>query len=162
MRDRMNRILVPVFALAFSLPALASETHWNRLYTASAEASSFLENSWNKYQENYHPNYAFDDNPETAWVEGVDGYGEGEKLTWHVSEVSSARKIRLRIRNGYQKSEKLFLANSAPKEIELSVLSRSGKPVTTAKLTLEKKMGWQEITLPFRRVKRSRRSSSKS
>src|SRR6185312_7841553 len=78
------------------------------LRSASASATSFLQNDWNRYQENYHPSYVLDENPATAWVEGVDGYGEGQSLTLPLSPLSSARALRLRIWNGYQKSKDLF------------------------------------------------------
>ena len=49
-----------------------------QLHAATAESTSFLKSSWNKYNENYHPNYVLDDNPKTAWVEGAEGNGEKE------------------------------------------------------------------------------------
>lgn len=118
-----------------------------RLYVPTAQASSFLLNNWNKYQENYHPNYAFDDVPETAWVEGVEGEGLAEKLTWRVSSLASALQVRLRIRNGYQKSKKLFEANGAPHKIQITLLQEDRKPVVEKAFELKQVMGWQEVTI---------------
>lgn len=118
-----------------------------RLYTASAQASSFLLNNWNKYQENYHPNYAFDDNVDTAWVEGAAGNGIGESLTWKVSTLESASKVILNIKNGYQKSDRLFAANAAPRKIQVSLLRDAGKPVVSKSYELKKSKGIQRIEL---------------
>lgn len=127
--------------------AWASKTNLNRLYVPSAQASSFLQNNWNKYQENYHPNYAFDDNPATAWVEGKEGYGEGEEISWKVSSLASAKRIHLRIRSGYQKSKKLFGANSAPKQVELILDNGQGRTVATKKFDLKRAMGFQNLEM---------------
>ena len=52
--------------------------NWKPLRSAEATATSFLQNDWNQYQENYHPSYVLDENPATAWVEGAKGFGEDE------------------------------------------------------------------------------------
>ena len=118
-----------------------------RLYVERSEASSFLMNNWNKYQENYHPNYAFDDNPETAWVEGVDGDGVGERLNWEVSSLKTAREVVLQIWNGYQKTGKLFEANSMPKDVEITVFSSGRRVVARQKFELKKVQGSQKLTI---------------
>ena len=128
-------------------PIAAAEPTFQQLHSDEARATSYLESNWNKYTENYHPNYVLDDNPVTAWVEGVSGQGEGEVLSWDVSALSSARTVRVRIKNGYQKSAGLFAANSAPKEVQLQVW-RGNEVVAQDKVMLEKKMGWQEVVLP--------------
>ena len=128
-------------------PIAAAEPTFQQLHSDEARATSYLESNWNKYTENYHPNYVLDDNPVTAWVEGVSGQGEGEVLSWDVSALSSARAVRVRIKNGYQKSSGLFAANSAPKEVQLQVW-RGNEVVAQQKVMLEKKMGWQEVVLP--------------
>ena len=117
----LSRLPFPSVLLAFLGFSFSSTVYGGqdlpRLYSSHAKSSSFLKSAWNKYNENYHPNYVLDDNPKTAWVEGVDGNGEGETLLIPFSPLSSAKKVRLKIRNGYQKSENLMKANSAPKEI---------------------------------------------
>lgn len=121
----------------------------NRLYVESGSASSFLQSNWNKYQENYHPNYAFDDNPATAWVEGVDGNGENEFLEWEVSQLDKADELKVEIFNGYQKSKSLLAANGAAKDIELTVFGLKPQFQSTIRWSLENKMGPQSVTFNF-------------
>lgn len=113
-----------------------------RLYSDRIEASSFLWTNWNKFQENYHPNYILDGDPATAWVEGADGSGRGEWVRIHVSPVESASKIRIRIRNGYHKSKPLHAKNARLKKLELVALP-SG---TTHAAELADDMSWQELS----------------
>lgn len=120
--------------------AFAQDAHLLR--AASADATSYLTSNWAKYEENYHPNYVLDGNPATAWVEGVDGDGAGQAITWTTSALSSVRTVTLRIRNGYQKSEALFKANGAPQAVRIHVQGGVEKAVT-----LTHTMGWQEITI---------------
>lgn len=130
----------------FLLSSALAEPSFQQLHSARAEASSYLKSNWNKYSENYHPNYILDDNPATAWVEGADGQGQGEVLSWDVSALSSARAVRVRIRNGYQKSPGLFAANSVPKDVRLQVW-RGAHVVAEQTVTLEKAMGWQDVVV---------------
>ena len=58
-------------------PKLLDQPIERRLYSDRVEASSFLWTDWNKFQENYHPNYILDGDPATAWVEGADSSGAG-------------------------------------------------------------------------------------
>jgi len=119
---------------------------WEQLRLDKAEASSFLKSNWNKYNENYHPNYVLDGNPRTAWVEGVGGDGIHEWLDLPLSELKSARAVKLRIRNGYQKSDTLLTANAAPRQLRLTALYHHGE-VASQIFELERKMGWQEVEL---------------
>jgi hypothetical protein len=96
---------------------------------------------WNKFQENYHPNYILDGDPQTAWVEGADTSGAGEWVRIHVSPVEGASKIRLRIQNGYHKSKPLYDKNARLKRVELVALPSGTKHTAT----LEDAMKWQEI-----------------
>lgn len=114
-----------------------------RLFSDSIEASSFLWNDWNRFQENYHPNYIADDDPVTGWVEGVEGSGSGEWVRVEVTPLDGTSKVRLKIRNGYQKSAALFKANARARGITVKLLP-SGK---TVKAVLTDKQGWQEVTL---------------
>ena len=117
-----------------------------RLYSAQATSTSFLRSSWNRYNENYHPNYILDDNPKTAWVEGVEGNGENQSITIPTSILSSAKSLTLRVRNGYQKSERLFKANAAIKEAMLIVKYKNEVSVQK-KVQLKQQMGWQDIVI---------------
>ena len=92
------------FSLLFVGFGFAGE--FKQLHSAKAESSSFLRSSWNKYNENYHPNYVLDNNVQTAWVEGVSGQGEQEQLIIPISSVDKVETLRFRIRNGYQKSKR--------------------------------------------------------
>src|SRR5262249_19206320 len=62
-------------------PPSAPPRAWKQLRSASASATSFLQNNWNRFEENYHPSYVLDENPATAWVEGAAGFGTDESIT---------------------------------------------------------------------------------
>ncbi len=112
-----------------------------RLYAKNAEASSFLRNDWNRFRENYHPNYILDGDPKTAWTEGVDGQGEKESISVRFTEMANTTELRLKIRNGYQKTKRLFSRNSRIKQATITLLP-SGKTQT---LTLKDARGWQTV-----------------
>ena len=126
--------------LLASSTALAAPTE-RRLHTDNVDASSFLWNDWNKFVENYHPNYIADDDPATAWVEGAKSTGAGEWVRFNVTPLDKTTKVRLKIRNGYQKSKELFKANARAKEITVKLLPSKAEK----KFTLEDKDGWQEV-----------------
>lgn len=134
-----------LWILLFSVSVFADGM--NRLYSEAGSASSFLQSNWNKYQENYHPNYAFDDNPATAWVEGAEGNGENETLEWEVSTLDTADEVEVAVYNGYQKSKNLLAANGSVKEVELHFFGTKPQFQTTMKDALENKMGPQKITV---------------
>jgi hypothetical protein len=127
---------------------------WRPLRSAAATATSFLQNNWNRYEENYHPNYVLDDNPATAWVEGADGFGEDESITLPLSPIRNARALRLRIWNGYQKSLHLWTKNAMPQILDVAVLGPQEHEITKVSESLEKIQGPQEfvIELPKGRV----------
>ena len=122
-------------------PKLHDQPVERRLYSDRIESSSFLWTDWNKFQENYHPNYIMDGDPATAWVEGADTSGKGEWVRVHLSPVEGATKVRLRVQNGYHKSKTLHEKNARLKEVEVKALP-SG---FTHKATLKDDMEWQEI-----------------
>jgi hypothetical protein len=138
--------LAAAFALCLASPALAGGG-FKRLHADKATASSFLKNNWNRFSENYHPSYVLDDDPRTAWVEGAEGDGHGEQLSWRISTLKSAKRVKLRIKNGYQKSKKLFGANAVPRKVEIALLSAGGGAAVTKTVELKKKMGWQDVVL---------------
>lgn len=131
------------FALLLAAPAAFQPLHADH-----AESTSFLKSNWNKYEENYHPNYVLDGDPKTAWVEGKDGDGVGESITIPVSTVSSARSVRVDVWNGYQKSKNLLEANGAPAKVTVVVIGPGGRVTGTTKATLKRAMGTQSITVP--------------
>ena len=144
-------LLAPLLIAADGQPAAPSPTTApaqgppleRRLHLGTVEASSFLWNDWNKFQENYHPLYLGDDDPGTAWVEGAKGPGVGEWVRLKITALSGATRVRLRIRNGYQKSAHLYQANERVKDLEVKLLP-SGKVLPA---TLTDAQGWQELVV---------------
>lgn len=138
--------------VSFAGPAAAAPgstgPDWKRLGIERATSSSYLRSNWNKYDENYHPNYALDGDPKTAWVEGEEGDGLGATLTLPLSPLRSARALRLTVHNGYQKSQKLLDANAAPHVVVVSAWNERNESVATQRFTLERKMGPQQLVLP--------------
>lgn len=128
-------------APAAAVPAAAKAPKERRLHVAAAEASSYLVNDWNKFQENYLPLYVGDDDPKTAWSLKTEGIGEWLRV--HVTPMEGATKVRMRIRNGYQKTPRLWEANSRAQELAVT-LQPSKKTVTVA---LEDRSDWQELTV---------------
>ena len=122
-------------------PAAAAKASERRLHVASAEASSYLVNDWNKFQENYLPLYVGDDDPRTAWTLKTEGIGEWLRV--HVTPMVGATKVRLQVRNGYQKTDKLWAANSRAHGLTV-VLLPSKK---TVDVDLTDSQGWQEIAV---------------
>jgi hypothetical protein len=124
-------------------PPVLSAPIERRLHSDNIDASSFLWNDWNKFVENYHPNYVGDDDPTTAWVEGAKGSGAGEWLRIQITPLDHTTKIRLHIRNGYQKSKDLFAANARAKDVTLRLLPSK----VEKKITLADKDGWQDVAI---------------
>ncbi|HEY5447863.1 MAG TPA: hypothetical protein VIQ54_03900 [Polyangia bacterium] len=133
--------VVAVAAAPPSPPAKPRPPKERRLHVANAEASSYLINDWNKFQENYLPLYVGDDDPRTAWSLKTEGIGEWLRV--HVTPMEGATKLRMKIRNGYQKTPRLWEANSRAKELTVTLLPSK----KTVDVTLEDKSDWQEITL---------------
>jgi hypothetical protein len=122
-------------------PPAAAAPRERRLHLASAESSSYLVNDWNKFQENYLPLYVGDDDPKTAWTLKTEGLGEWLRV--HVTPMGGATKVRLKIRNGYQKTDKLWAANSRAHGLTV-VLLPSKK---TVDVELTDTSGWQELAI---------------
>jgi hypothetical protein len=122
-------------------PAPTGPAKERRLHVASAEASSYLVNDWNKFQENYLPLYVGDDDPKTAWSLKTEGIGEWLRV--HTTQMEGATRLRMKIRNGYQKSPKLFEANSRAKELTVTLLPSK----KTVDVTLTDAQGWQDIAV---------------
>ena len=112
-----------------------------RLHSDNIDASTFLWNDWNKFVENYHPNYVADDDPKTAWVEGAKSSGAGEWIKIQLTPLDKTTRVRIRVRNGYQKAKDLWQANARAKQVTVRLLPSK----VEKKLTLEDKDGWQDV-----------------
>ena len=148
----MNRVIaaLPTIALlALSTTAVADEVVWTELRSPGADSTSYLQTNWNRFTENYHPTYVLDEDPTTAWIEGVEGNGEGQVLTLPLTHVRTARQVRVRIRNGYQKSRGLLRSNAAPNQVRLRMVDASGAVTGQVETSLEKAMGWQTVLIPM-------------
>jgi hypothetical protein len=145
----MRHVLLIVL-LTVLLPSLAAAGGFQRLHADQATATSFLKSNWNKYEENYHPNYVLDDDPKTAWVEGAAGDGVGETLSIPVSHLATARAVRIVVFNGYQKTAGLLSANAAPKQLTVTVLDPGKGESASQQLTLERKLGPQSFDIPVK------------
>jgi hypothetical protein len=128
-------LLLPGLALANGVE--------RRLHPDRVDASSFLWNDWNKFQENYHPLYVGDDDAKTAWVEGAEGAGEGEWIRVAVTTLDGTSKVRLHLRNGYQKSKSLYKANARLKEVKVKLLPGNVEKA----FTLTDADGWQDVVV---------------
>ena len=68
--------------------------------------------------DNYFPEYVNDDNPVTAWAEGVSGNGEGESLFFVFP--AGTKLTGCEVMPGFLKNEDLFSKNSAPSVLMVS------------------------------------------
>lgn len=89
----------------------------------------------------YLPEHAHDFKLNTAWVEGVPGHGAGEYIEYRFAS-QGPYITTVMIYNGYGKSERLYRANSRPRELRLLV---NGKPY--AMLNLADSRGKQTFKL---------------
>ena len=141
---KLSLVAVPAVVLALAVStAAAGEPVERRLYPDTVEASSFLWGDWNRFIENYHPNYVGDDDAKTAWVEGNANSGAGEWLRLQVTPLDGTTRVRLKVRNGYQKSSALFAANARAKDVVVRLLPSKRE----VKATLTDTEGWQELTI---------------
>ncbi len=116
-----------------------------RLYSDRIEASSFAWGNYNRFHENYHPNYLMDGDPVTTWLEDAPGNGIGEWVRIATSPIAGATKLRLRMQNGYHKSESLFKKNSRVKSMAIKVLPDG----PTKTFDVADSMEWQELEMGF-------------
>ena len=98
------------------------------------EASSTLQSGKNN---SYGVENLIDENPATAWVEGVDGYGEGETLDFCMAcnfdyDCGSENIYKINIVNGYAKNETTFKNNSRVKELEVHTTELVEKRIVEA------------------------------
>jgi hypothetical protein len=140
-RELLVSLVVMSLAGAAGAAPTDAKPRERRLHLASAEASSYLVNDWNKFQENYLPLYVGDDDPRTAWTLKTEGIGEWLRV--HVTPLAGATKVRLKVRNGYQKTDKLWAANSRAHGLTVVLLPGN----KTVDVDLTDRSGWQEIAV---------------
>ncbi len=116
-----------------------------RLYSDHIEASSFAWGNYNRFHENYHPNYLMDGDPTTTWLEDVPGNGIGEWVRITTSPIEGTTKMRLRMQSGYHKSESLFQKNSRVKAMEIKILPNG----PTKRFEVADSMEWQNLEMGF-------------
>lgn len=116
-----------------------------RLYSDRIEASSFAWGNYNRFHENYHPNYLMDGDPVTTWLEDAPGNGIGEWVRIGTSPIEGTTKMRLRMQNGYHKSESLFKKNSRVKAMEIKILPDG----PTKRFDVADSMEWQDLEMGF-------------
>jgi hypothetical protein len=109
----------------------------------SVESSSVM-------KKKHSPENTKDLNAYTAWVEGKDGYGEGESLTLNLDpiyfaaieegEVDSVKCTGLKIINGYNKSKDDWFNNS---RVKIMKIFHNNRPFCT--IELYDSTNWQDI-----------------
>lgn len=87
------------------------------------------------------PDLIMDGDTTTAWVEGVDGKGDGESITFTFGDLYAVSDIK--IWNGYQKSEDLYYKNARPAELELEFSDGSTERISLQDMA----SGFQEFAL---------------
>ena len=87
------------------------------------------------------PDRIMDGDTITAWVEGVEGNGEGESITFTFGDLYVVSDIK--IWNGYQKSEDLYYKNARTSELELEFSDGSTERISLQDMA----SGFQEFAL---------------
>ena len=105
---------------------------------ASSELKSSNTSSGRCY---YKPKYTLDNNLQTAWSEGVSGYGIGQYIEYTFPET--VKLAALKIANGYQKSIDLYQSNGRIKKARLDFDNNQSHLVS-----LNDAVGWQRLDLP--------------
>lgn len=108
-------------ATATPTPTPIPEPAPSRLIPAQITASSTLGYDG----DNYFPEYVNDDNPVTAWAEGVSGNGEGQSLVF--AFPAGTKLTGCEVMPGFFKNDDLFSKNSAPSAL---LISTGGNSVT--------------------------------
>lgn len=87
------------------------------------------------------PDRIMDGDTTTAWVEGVEGNGESESITFTFGDLYVVSDIK--IWNGYQKSEDLYYKNARTSELELEFSDGSTERISLQDMA----SGFQEFAL---------------
>lgn len=158
----MKRSL-PLVALLLFVSGFSPDNNWISLSFIGNSCCSSELNPGNPFEGEmgqYGARNLYDNNPATAWVEGVKGYGTGE---YFISDLGFRLPGKIEIRNGYQKSESIFKKNSRVKSAQITLYAGFhipgdvteiaelywAKPIWKGSVvTLSDAMGLQEIPLP--------------
>jgi len=120
----MNRLLSSV---ALLLAAVGLAAQWQEIETkldTSVWASSTLCEQVAGKTVCYEPGNLFDTDPGTCWVEGAEGDGIGESVTFVVNEPVES----LTLVNGFARSPSLFEKNNRVKRVSISFLAAYTAP----------------------------------
>lgn len=162
------KIIISLIALLVFFSDLSATEGWLELYMTGNSICSSELNPADPFEGEpgpYSVHNLFDNNPATAWVEGVAGYGSGQ---YFIQDLGSALPLKIGIRNGYQKSESLYKKNSRVKIARITLFTAFHimgevteiSEVYIAKqtggeymVTLNDEIGLQEINFPFEKEK---------
>ena len=78
----------------------------------------------------YFPNFAFDNNPATAWCEGVRGAGIGEWLQFNFDRETTLKQIK--IEPGYFKNDEVWQKNNRVAKISVKFSDETTKEFSLA------------------------------
>jgi hypothetical protein len=93
----------------------AGDTWYNCAYVSTPVASSYLSSQGS---QSYEPSHLHDFNHETAWVEGVSGYGVGQWVEYSFP-AQQTKVTKIKILNGYVKSNKAWNENARVKRLKV-------------------------------------------
>lgn len=103
----------------FCLESYEMSDEKNTTDYGDATASSVLSSQMSNGEKiSYTASNLVDEDMDTAWVEGVSGYGKGSWIKVSASESHPIYGIA--IRNGYNKSEKTYTINARPKKVKFT------------------------------------------
>lgn len=133
--------------LAVSALIGASLTLAPALALAGADASSFRKKP-GVPESTWSPANVIDNKPETIWMEGAEGPGDG---SWLTIDLPRARVNAVKIHGGHGEDERMYQKYSHAKDITLEFYSyeddRSLKPIKQFNATLKDEFGPQEIKI---------------
>ena len=89
----------------------------------------------------YGPNYTLDNNLNTAWSEGVKGYGTGQYIEYTFPKTVQLAAVK--VANGYQKSKDLHAVNSRIKTARLDFDNNQSHYITFNDV-----FGWEKFDFP--------------
>lgn len=129
--------LLAMGVLMLSAAHAGAETGWEEWDLeprASVWASSVLTETVGGREVSYPPAQLFDDDPATAWVEGADGVGLGE----HVTFITDRPVASLEITSGFARNERLFHRNGRPRELRLVLVAAFTAPGLVSELDVQR------------------------